>query len=76
MQQQAFAVTLGKLRTEPRVIERQVHGIPGLGVGKLKIQLGLGWQAGAGTSQGNACRSQAPQFQPGVKAVRRSVGHV
>jgi hypothetical protein len=49
-----------------------MHRIPGLGVGKLEVELGLGRQAGAGAAQGDPRRGQAAQLQPRVKVV----GHI
>ena len=54
------------------MIKRQMHRIPCLGVGELKVELGLGRQAGAGAAQGDPRWGQAAQFQPRVKVV----GHI
>jgi len=43
-----------------------MHGIPGLRVGVLEIQLCPGRQAGAGTAEGDPRRGQATQLKPGV----------
>ena len=59
VQQQAFAATRCHLLTQTRVVKGQVNGIPCLGVGELKIQLGVGRQTGAGAAQRNTCRRQA-----------------
>ena len=58
-QQQAFAAACGHILTQTRVVKGQVNGIPCLGVGELKIQLGVGRQTGAGAAQRNARRRQA-----------------
>ncbi|MNG01177.1 hypothetical protein D3C84_841440 [compost metagenome] len=59
VQQQAFTSACRQLRTERGMVERQVHRIPGLGVGVLEIQLCCGWHAGAGATQGNPRGRQA-----------------
>ncbi|MNE67214.1 hypothetical protein D3C80_1628100 [compost metagenome] len=66
LQQQALAATIGQLRAECRMIKRQVHRIPRLGVSVLKIQLSACGDAGAGAAQGNPGGRQPAQFQPWV----------
>ncbi len=57
------------------MVERQVHGVAGLGVGELEVQLGAGRQAGAGTAEGDARRGQLAQLLPGVGRGRGAGGH-
>ena len=76
MQQQAVTTTFGQLLAEGGMIERQVHRVSRLGVGKLKVQLGAGGQAGAGAAQGNSCGGQASQFQPRVVRIKGWFFHI
>ncbi|MNP61130.1 hypothetical protein D3C76_1562830 [compost metagenome] len=57
------------------MVEGQVHGIAGLGMGELEIQLCAGGQAGAGAAQGDPRRGQAAQGQPGVVGGRGARVH-
>ncbi|MNL48468.1 hypothetical protein D3C87_1713280 [compost metagenome] len=71
VQQQAFPSARRQLRTERGMVERQVHRIPGLGVGVLEIQLRMGGHAGAGAAQGDPRGRQAAQLQQRVLLINR-----
>ncbi|MNF94439.1 hypothetical protein D3C84_771490 [compost metagenome] len=54
VQQNTFMPAFGQLRAQCAMVKWQMHRIPRLGVGVLKVQLCAGWQAGAGAAKGNA----------------------
>ncbi|MNP56412.1 hypothetical protein D3C76_1511350 [compost metagenome] len=75
MQYQAVTPAFLQLFAQCRVVECQVHGIAGLGVGELEVQLGAGRQADAAAAQGDAGRRQVAQGQPGVFGSGRTMVH-
>ncbi|MNN55420.1 hypothetical protein D3C81_1702930 [compost metagenome] len=66
VQHQAVTPTVIELGRKPGMVERQVHGIAGLGMGELEVQLRTSRQAGARAPQGDTRRCQGAQGQPGV----------
>jgi len=75
VQLQMDEIVLVQLGGQCGAIQRQVHGIAGLGMGELKVQLRAGGQADAGTAESDARRRQLAQVLPGVVDGGRAVGH-